>query len=256
MNVERILFILFFIFLCHTISAQKVFDTAFVYTPLNDFARKSSGMDSLSFSVAGNGTYRLRIFSGKYIQSPGNTSVAPQPENYDLNFEGDQYLLKKRWGDLPLPAAEIALLSKRTPRYFDLEGHWHGDSVRIWDICQCPNDAEEIFISIDRGIRFGSGKAKLKDILENATAEHNLAAKSIPGDSAYIFKVLIARDSSIISAEMIEGAYSSFAQLMMDELKRSGPWVPAQQDGRNVKAYARVFVRLKPKNRLIVDYSF
>ena len=74
--------------------------------------------------------------------------------------------------------------------------------------------------------------------------------------TVYIFRMLVARDSSISTVKMVEGDSASLAgRLLMDELKRSGPWIPVQQGGRPVKAYMKVYVRLEPKSKLVVEYG-
>jgi len=256
MKIIKILFSQFLIILFHSGSAQKVFDTTFMYTPLNELSRMKPAMDSLSFSVASNGTHSLMIYSKKYWQSPGYTSATPKAECYDLNFEGDKYLLEKRWGAVPLPEMEIAFIVKHTCRdYFDLEGHWRNDSVFIQQRFRCrENSEDEIFEKVPWTIAFKPGKEKLKERLEKAAAQYKQMRDNITSDAVYIFRVLVASDSSIKSIEILEGEYSSFAGVLMDELKKSGPWTPANQGGRSVKAYLRIFVRLDPKNRLVVDY--
>ena len=257
MNIKRILFILFFAILFHAGYPQNIFDTTFVYQPLNDFSRKTAGPDSLSFMLTGNGTKHLTIFSKKYWQSPGYTSISPKAEEYDLNFEGDKYLLTKRWGALPLPEEEIASLVKRRSCYFTLEGHWHSDSVSIRRIYQCPEQSEEMtFVAVPGNIQYKPGKEKLTELFENAATRYNPMQNNNAGDSAYIFQVLVAKDSSVRMIRLIEGAYSSFAQVLMDELKKSGPWIPAQHGGRNISAYTRIFVRLLPHNKLTVDCCY
>ena len=80
--------------------------------------------------------------------------------------------------------------------------------------------------------------------------------RMLDSTTVYIFRLLVSRDSSISSVKMVEGDSASLAAgALMDELKRSGPWIPAQQGGRSVKAYMKVYVRLEPKSKLVVEYG-
>ena len=254
MKIARISLSLTFIFLSVTGFAQEVFDTVFVYPPFNELSRRRPALDSLSFTETKYGSNILIIYSKR---SSGPASMNSKSEYYNLDFEGDRYLLQKKWGTVLLPEKEIALLIKRTcDAYYKLDGHWRKDSLFIRHSYWCDSndsDSERVFIAIPHRIEFKQGKEKLREQLEEVVTPYK---RMLDITTVYIFRLLVSRDSSISSVKMVEGDSASLAAgVLMDELKRSGPWIPAQQGGRSVKAYMKVYVRLEPKSKLVVEYG-
>lgn len=236
---------------------QKQMDTLVADAALGRIFLDHPVLDSIKLSVEPGGRF-LEVYSKKMWKSPEYDNNFPSPERYNLNFEGDKYLLHKRWGAIPLPEKAIAALQSRTcGLYFNLRGMARNDTIVFRLVYNCPSDTtEKYFLKVETGTRYTGGKPALRLLLDNAVRQNPAVLKQMPGDSALFFKVMLSRKDSCLKAiQLTDGDYSGFARVIMEELKRSGPWLPPLQSGRPVNAYFIIFVRLKPDNTLFVDFN-
>jgi len=72
-----------------------------------------------------------------------------------------------------------------------------------------------------------------------------------------IYQILVDnKDTYLKRIQLIEGRYSPFEKVIMEELKHSCSWQPAMQGGRAVMSYRKIFIRLNNDKSILLAYKF
>ena len=240
------------------------FDTAFTNTSSLKYFQTNPSIKKIVF-YTNEAQYRsLSIYPKTIWQAKENENYTnwKNYESYNLDFEGDVYVLEKKFGAFQFPEKEIAILIKKICNtQCDIRGIVTPDSINLQLSYTCvtiPVDVDpevKIFEKVEIIRDYIGGTKKLKSNLEQALNAKKISLTNNIQDSVLIFSaVLSGKDSSMERVELIEGNYSPFSQAMMDILTIPKSWTPSLQGGRAVRSYLKIFIRLQKDNTIILDY--
>lgn len=175
-------------------------------------------------------------------QKKGNDSTT---EYYDWNFEGDKYLLTKRFSILPPePVACIRVLSHiGCPYARQMAIRIVPDTIHghLSYVCKRDDDDDFYFEKVEIRLRYPKGLKQL-----DTAIQAKLQGKKIV-DSAVLFTAIAGGDSSLHAVSLPEGTDKQLVDAVKEVLELSGPWLPIIQDGRRLKSYAQLFIRITPE---------
>lgn len=255
--------ILIFVLLCSPSFAQEnqKFDTTFPNTSSIKYFQQNPPIKKVSFYTGISESRSLSIYPKTIWQASENENYVNRNnyESFDLSFQGDLYLLGKKYGLINFPEKEINELVKKTcGKKFSLRGIITPDSIHLQLTYNCitkPIDPEEkIFVKIEKERGYKGGVKKLKQHLEDEIKNKNISLSKNIEDSVLIFTAVLSKDSSLLRLELIEGNYSAFSQAIMDFLIKPRTWLPTEAGGRPVKSYSKIFIRLHKDKSLTVHY--
>lgn len=238
-----------------TAQYKNIFDTSFINNTSDDFFCINPAIDSIKVY----GGYSLSVFV-KSVDEGGTTkkSRTSEREYFDMDFLGDEYLFEKKYGKLNLPTnvMQYALTRSRNLNC-GLQTILKGDSIRCFVECyfqiKTGDDEDKIFTKVERGPKYVKGLQQLQNQIEAALKQKYPDGEKQPIDSVLIYKILVDRkDSCLLSIELEEGQYSSFAQIISDEVKSACSWTPADGGGRPITSHHKMFVRLNKNNSITV----
>ena len=249
-------------------AAQKnqVFDTSFLTSSSKQFFNNNPVVNKIEYHLWASGSRTMYVYPKTiWLDSTYIKTGFDNYEYYDFNFLGDRYLFEKKYSSLKLPEREMNIVLKKScNQYSYLNVIADADCTRCVLEYYCPTkketdtikkddneEEEKVFIKVENKSGYKKGMKDLAHQMETAFKKKYAYNEKHPIDSALIFKILIDnRDSCLKRIELITGGYTSFTQIIMDELKNSCSWTPSLQGGRPVKSYSKIFVRLN-KDRSI-----
>lgn len=250
-------------------AAQKkqVFDTSFLTSSSKQFFNNNPVVNKIEYHLGAGGSRMMFVYPKTiWLDSSYKKTGFDNYEYYDFGFLGDRYLFEKKYSALKLPEREMNIVLKKScTQYSFLIVTVGADSTKCVLEYYCStkkeadtikkddNDEEErVFIKVENRSGYKKGMKDLAHQLETAFKKKYIYNENHSIDSVLIFKILIDnRDSSCLKKiELIVGGYTSFTQIIMDELKNSCSWTPSLQGGRAVKSYSKIFVRFN-KDRSI-----
>ena len=238
---------------------KNVFDTSLINNTSDDFFCINPVIDSIEVYERSSGLKTLYVYVKSFDQdSSVQKRKTSNYEYYDMDFLGDEYLFEKKYGKLNLPkyVMEYAL-TKSLNQSCRLQTVLGEDSIRCFVECYFPiktgDDDDKIFTKVERGPKYVKGLQQLQNQIEAALKQKYPDGEKQPIDSVLIYKILVDRkDSCLLSIELEEGQYSSFAQIISDEVKSACSWTPADGGGRPITSHHKMFVRLNKNNSITV----
>ncbi|MCY7420422.1 MAG: hypothetical protein LH478_01630 [Chitinophagaceae bacterium] len=243
------------------VSAQKrcFVDTIFLNTSSSDFFLQNPVVDSLKVNGYPYNSAGVWVYSKTFWQDTSYHKLSFYGnENYDFDFLGDKYLFEKKYGGIDLPEEEMSVVLGK--KYIAPTFHFiiRPDSIRRIIEYYCPEEKddneEKVFTKVEVLARYKNGIKQLQSQMEHAFKESLTGIKCSRLDSVLIYKILVdSKDSCLKRIELIEGRYSPFEELIMEELKRSCSWLPSMQGGRAVMSYIKIFIRLNKDRSITVD---
>lgn len=259
--------IIFFTIICLPVAlgAQKkvTFDTTFLNSTSANFFLENPVVDSIIFRTRHNGEKQVRVYTKTLWSSTAYTkSLFKIGDSYDLYLLGDNYLFEKKYGKLMLPTKEIPLLlNKRCSPSYLIEFTLYPDSIKGHLESDCPSkpidgaeDYDFVLNKTEHLPSFKNGNNHLQSQIQLVLANELHEVEISTLDSVLIYKVLVdPKDSCLKTIELIEGRYSPFEQMVIEVLKTYCYWLPAQQGGRTVFSYTKLFIRLNNDKSVTVD---
>lgn len=223
------------------------------HTYRNIFA--SSGIERITVRFEKENPVSLSVYKSSLRESADYNK-----ESYDLEFEGDVYLLKKKYNlaNIPaLPKEEIAYMTgmQRCRINYTLTADIYKNSV-VYQFSQCCPVDEKNDVYITRVKLFARYTGDLKQLAETLEKRYNEKVHRPAGDSVLIFRGFVSRDACnyLEQVTLLEGIKSPFSDLVQQALEESGKlWVPMIQGGRYVRSYVRIYARLNGDGSLTLS---
>lgn len=183
-------------------------------------------------------------------------------EFYDLEFEGDKYLLSKRFSAYALYNLSAqglighGILVKPAYRKYKIFEKTDMDFT-TYDIMVDSTLKNEIE-SIEAGpftAWYPGGNEKLTSDIKS-TIGSILQKKDGLQNTNFLFRAVVNRDGSLTELKHISGERSAGLDLILQSIKKtSGCWKPELQSGRPVKSLTDIFVQINDKRELSISYS-
>lgn len=183
-------------------------------------------------------------------------------EYYDLQFEGDKYLLEKRHYQIHIPVLPVLNLGylsnigdlKRFKTRYAIKAAVYKDSIAyVFDLWSYPDTLNSFDVRVINTAQYKGKTSMLSGQLEAVFRKKRM---KIVTDSVVVFRGKVHYDGSLSEVELIGGQYGPFSEVIRQGLEESGKtWLPGIQGGRPVRSYIRIYARLQPDNRIAVDVS-
>jgi len=184
-------------------------------------------------------------------------------EYYNLEFAGDKYMFAKNYGTFhipPTPASAVDFIagtsSLKCKVYYDLETSGEKDSI-VYTISRycCSEDVTDNDF-YNRKRRFGAWyKGNLSELAKSIESRYDPTLHSAVGDSILVFKGLAFYNLTDIS--LISGPPTPFSDFIQKELLNSGKlWVPAIMDGRDIKSYLKIYIKLNSDKSITIHTPY
>lgn len=108
---------------------------------------------------------------------------------------------------------------------------------------QYSKDTVGIFTKVDVEASFPGGQPAWKKFLER-NLDANVPVKEVPRKTKYfeqtaICQFIVCKDGTICDVKVVNKVLPSIKKEVERVIKLSGNWVPAEQNGRKVKAYRK-----------------
>lgn len=184
-------------------------------------------------------------------------------EFYDLEFEGDKYLIKKKYEHINIPSlpvldmsywAAIGNIQHFKVRYEVPKAVVFKDSAAyLFNVWSYPDDPDFFLFRMGPKVaRYKGDIGLLAGRLERAFREKGHLPVT---DSIFIFRGIVQRDGSLTDLELIVGENGSFSELIQLGLTESGAaWEPVFMN-RTIATYVRIYARLHADKRITLDIS-
>ncbi|WP_127125257.1 hypothetical protein [Pseudoflavitalea rhizosphaerae] len=226
--------------LINCIQAQtfKKFDTVFLSGEYNDFFQQYPAIRAINIDA------ERKEFISLTLDKQGKAAS----HYFDIGFEGDKYLLRKEYGEIPLPTALLEQLSSRVCKQ-----NWYVSFRVVTDTIfghlryYCPGDSQDWdwhFEPVRNRISYPGGIKELEPLVQEALRN------AVFHDSIYLLRAIVSPDKTINHFEVLEGSDKMVTDSIIAVLEKTGPWRPAMQGGRPVKAYLKLFIRVLPDQRI------
>lgn len=110
-------------------------------------------------------------------------------------------------------------------------------------LSQYSKDTVGIFTKVDKNASFPGGKEAWKRYLERnldiITPLDDLPRKTKSFEQTAICQFIVCKDGSICDIKVVNDVLPSIKKEVERVIARSGNWIPAEYNGRKVKAYMR-----------------
>ena len=228
-----------------------------IYVNIGTVQNKSFGKAEIKFNQTNP------VFFTLFHQSPtGKNNQKYKEEYYDLNFEGDKYLLTKKYENLDFlsllkeQADSLVSLRKCNAQY-SLNATLYRDSI-VYKISQCCSSSQQNVSYIEPYLPSARYNGNIKKLAELLEQNYIPIQHGIVGDSVYIFKGFVNDHplNSLDNITLTEGIKCPFSEFISASLSKTGKsWLSMVQGGREVKSYVRIFVRLNSDKSITLDVA-
>lgn len=263
MNKAVFIFVVLTVLLGSIASAQTQtkFDTTFLNTSSVDFFKANPSIDKIRQVNSGIYPEFIDIYTRpKKQKGKANNSSPEEFKRYNLRVAPDIYALMKEYGVPNLPEEQISISTKN--RWFSsylLDALILPDSIHLSFTFYIPeqseNPEERVFIKVEPPRGYIGGLEKMKQHLEYEIRNKKISLKKNIEDSLLTLTlILTGRDDNIGSIELTDGTHSPFSKTIMDGLIKPDMWHTSLKDGRPIRSYFKIFIRLRKDKSLSVYY--
>jgi hypothetical protein len=236
--VKSLFYFVVSLLLIKEVNSQEIrkLDTIIIYKPFISFFEDHPNVKEIRF-------WPDLVFNRQEIEVVEKDSTSLKDFNhFNLDDKGQRYFFEKRFSFFAVPASLYKNLVDKKAGFVQISTVIRRDSVFISIEQTYYNDDEIRFMKRELDWGYEKGIHILAKELEN----YFLKSKIANTDSLVFVKALIGRDSTCSVWEVTRCEDSSYKKALITFFVNSSPWIPANKDGRNIKAFQMLYLRLNP----------